>query len=147
MILGHADRQSAIPDAQGEPGRHLSAAFGHQVAAGDAQVDGFLGAQHGNVFGPQKGDIDRHLAAARKQAPLLTAKAQARLFQEFAGDFCQSPLTGDADPQIHWDVSDGEVFAGREAFSARPEMPKRRASSASTAVHSTSRQASSTSRW
>ena len=78
----------------------FDAAFGHQVAAGDAHVDGPFGTQHGNVVGAQEGDVDRHLAAAGEQAALLAAKAQAGLFEQLAGHLGQPAFAGNADAKI-----------------------------------------------
>ncbi len=111
-VLGHAHCQSAVADAQVEPVGQLGAAFGQQVAAGDAHVDGPLGTQHGNVLGAQKGDVDRHFAAAGEQAALLAAKAQAGLLEQLAGDFRQTAFAGDPDSQIIHGVPVGGCVDG-----------------------------------
>ncbi len=80
-FLGHANRQRALADAQFQPIDQRVPAFGHQVAAGDPQVNRPLGAEDGYVGRTEEGDFQRQLAAAGKQAPLLPAKVQPGFFQ------------------------------------------------------------------
>ena len=99
-IVGHAEGQLAAADAQLQPREHVGAGFGDQVAAGDAHVDRPFGTEDGDVVGPQEGDVDRHLADAGKQAPLLPAEAQPGLLEQLAGQFAEPAFAGNADAQI-----------------------------------------------
>ena len=76
-VVGHAERQAAIAEAEREPRGDVDARFVDQVAAGDAQVDRPFGTEHGDVVGAEERDVDRHVAHAGEQAPLLAAKLEA----------------------------------------------------------------------
>ena len=53
-----------------------------------------------NVVGAEEGDVDRHVADAREEAPLLAAEAEAGVGEQFAGDFGEAALAGDADAEV-----------------------------------------------
>ena len=99
-IVGHAEGQLALADAQLQAREHVRAGFGQEVAAGDAHVDRAFGAEDGDVVGAEEGDIDRHLADAGEQAPLLAAKAQAGLLEQLGGLVAQAAFAGNTDTQI-----------------------------------------------
>ena len=63
----------------------LGARFLDQVAAGDAQVDRAFGAEDGDVVGAEERDVDRHVADAGEQAPLLAAELEAGVDQQLGG--------------------------------------------------------------
>ena len=129
------------PTSSGSRSISVGADLGHQVAAGDAHVDRPFGAQHGNVFGAQKRDVDRHVAAAGEQAAILPAKIEPRFFQQLAGQLRPGvPCWERRCANWSWFQPDCSL-GGRAAFSSSPEMPKRRASSASTSASGISSEA------
>ena len=99
-LLGHTHGQSTFAHSEVEPTSQRDAAFGQQIAARDSHVDGALGTQDRDVLGAQKGDVDRHFAAASKQASLGASKAQASFFQKLASHVGQPAFTGNPDSQI-----------------------------------------------
>ena len=162
-VFGDTERQPAGADAEVKPVDELFTALGHEVGTGDAEINRTLGREHGNVVGAQKDHLDRHAPAQREQAPLVAAKGDAGVVEQLRGDFCEASLAGNTDPQqrcfgvithdgapsVRWGVEGEDWWLPpvRDAFSSRPEMPKRRASSSSTWESPTPRQASRTSMW
>src|SRR5262249_13686838 len=103
-------------------------------------------------------DLQRDFAAQREQASLLAAEVQPGLLEQLLGQLGQPPFAGNAYAQVAHNCRIAHDFeppvascsaAGlpRDAFSSSPEMPNRRASSASTSASRISRKPSSTNRW
>src|SRR5262245_7664333 len=91
-VIGHANREPPVAHPQFQSCQELDARLVDEVATGDAEVDRPFTAQHRNVVGPQKRNLDRHVADPREQRPLLAAELQTGFVQELSRPFGESAL-------------------------------------------------------